>query len=106
VSLVSLSHDDGLRNTMESIYAHDFKFDLLVERAGKVAALRLFLDLAVSMLLSRRAGEVTRYARALLRERYSGLDRIAGLMRPVDDPVAACKFDGVPRRTVPVAQHV
>ena len=50
VSLVSLSHDDGLRKTMESIYAHDFKFDLLVEREGKVAALRLFLDLAVTML--------------------------------------------------------
>ena len=77
-----------------------------VERAGKVAALRLFLDLAVSMIYSRRAGEVLRYTRAVLRERYSGLDRIVGLARPTDDPVAACKFVGVPPRTVPVAQHV
>eukprot|EP00035_Acanthoeca_spectabilis_P012602 m.227614 g.227614 ORF g.227614 m.227614 type:complete len:757 (+) comp15663_c0_seq1:210-2480(+) len=107
VSLATLSHDNEVRNAMEMIYRHDFKSDMLVNRTGKVAALRLLLDLTVGMLYSRAPGATTRFARSVIRERFATiLQQNPDLGRVTRDLVASCHFPGVPPNRVPIAQHV
>ncbi|EDQ91198.1 uncharacterized protein MONBRDRAFT_23375 [Monosiga brevicollis MX1] len=96
LSLSTLSHDDELRENMESIYTMDHKFDRLRDGRGRMFALRLYVD----MLLNEMVGyQRTRsFLDELLRERYAGHEALF-----VDQPelCAAQQVGGLP-----TAQHV
>eukprot|EP00056_Hartaetosiga_gracilis_P000103 m.35895 g.35895 ORF g.35895 m.35895 type:complete len:818 (+) comp10062_c0_seq3:95-2548(+) len=99
ISLSTLSHDNEVRDIMDSIYKLDHKFDLIAHPKGKAFALRLYIDLIVHELFGAHESVTHTYVNQLVYRRYHGLEG-----HFANNP-SICTFQGHPNK-IPTAQHV
>ncbi|KAI6656921.1 hypothetical protein LOD99_16223 [Oopsacas minuta] len=74
ISLSTWSHDYQLRAHMDAVYKYDHKFDLLHHKQGRIAALRLYIDMLINKMVG--VGRTKQFLGRLISNRFHGLETL------------------------------